>query len=210
MALKNLANYVLETANNPGTGTVALAGAVAGRRSFAQAFTTGSTVFYFIDDGTNYECGIGTFTTGSPNHLARTTIIETSSGGTTAINFTGTVNVYCEAPAQYNVVVTDFALTGAGSGVYLQLPASNPASGNRALLQGGLATTGAGGTISITFPLAFPNTIITAQVTTAGAVSANSYTQMVSVTSNSVMVLRSFLNGVLQSGTGLYWFVWGY
>lgn len=208
MALKNLANYVLETANNPGTATISLAGAVSGRRSFAQAFTTGSTVFYFIDDGVNYECGIGTFTSGSPNKLARTTVVETSSGGTSPINFTGTVNVYCEAPAQYNVVATDFSLTGTGTGTYLQFPAANPATTNRAIMQGSTGTTSSGGSVAITYPVAFPNAVITLQATVQGTTTP----PILDVsTTLSVLTVHSWnLAGAAAGPAGFYWFVWGY
>jgi hypothetical protein len=98
-----LKNFVLETANAPGTATtINLAGAVSGRRSFASSFATGATVWYIMDDGTQSEAGYGTFTSGAPNTLARSTVLYDSVNGETTPsrrNFTGSTRVYCEVPA---------------------------------------------------------------------------------------------------------------
>lgn len=97
-----LKNFVLETANAPGTTTTFnLGGAASGRLSYAGAgFTNGQVVFYVMDDGSQKEWGIGTFNTGSPNTLSRTTVISNTSGTTARLNFTGTTNVYCSLPAE--------------------------------------------------------------------------------------------------------------
>jgi hypothetical protein len=102
-----LANFVQETAVNPGTAaTINLAGAAAGRRSFAAAFASGAAVFYAIEDGTLWEIGHGTFTDGSPDTLARTAVLSNSAGTTARMNFTGTARVYCILPAE-RAVYTD-------------------------------------------------------------------------------------------------------
>lgn len=95
-----LANFVLETATAPGTGTFTLNGPETGRRSFSAAFKTGQSVFYFADDGSSAEWGLGTLTTGTPNTLSRTTVLGTTSGSAQALNFAGTVEVYNEIPAE--------------------------------------------------------------------------------------------------------------
>lgn len=95
-----LANFVQETANAPGQGTVNLGGAAAGRRPFIPTFASGSTVFYGMDDGTLAEMGIGVVTAGSPNTLARTTVLWNSAGTTDLMNFLGSVRVYNAVPAE--------------------------------------------------------------------------------------------------------------
>lgn len=97
-----LKNFVLETANAPGTSsTFNLGGAASGRLSYSGAgFTNGQLVFYVMDDGSQKEWGIGTFNTGSPNTMTRTTVIGTTTGGTSKLNFTGTTNVYNSLPAE--------------------------------------------------------------------------------------------------------------
>ena len=94
-----LANFVLENCNAPGAGTVTLAGAPAGRRTFLQAFSAGATVYYCLDDGTQSEAGYGTLTAGPPAALTRTPL-WTSAGGTAPLNFTGATRVYCTLPAE--------------------------------------------------------------------------------------------------------------
>ncbi len=98
-----LKNFVLETANAPGTSTTFnLAGASTDRFSFAGAgFSNGDLVFYVMDDGAQFEWGIGTFNTGSPNTLSRTTVKGNSAGNTSRLNFTGTTDIYNDVPAEY-------------------------------------------------------------------------------------------------------------
>jgi hypothetical protein len=116
-----LADYVHETASNPGTGTVNLAGAATGRRAFVDAVGSGNTTYYYITDGTKAEWGIGTVTAGTPNTLARTTVIGNDLGTTAKRNFTGTVQVYIDVPAAKRLFVD-------GSGVIL-LPSNSKFSG---------------------------------------------------------------------------------
>lgn len=95
-----LFDYVLETCTAPGTGTtVSLAGAVAGRKSYAQVATTGSPVFYFLDDGTQSEWGFGTFTSGSPNTISRSTVLGNTANTTSRLNFSGATQIYNSLPA---------------------------------------------------------------------------------------------------------------
>jgi hypothetical protein len=95
-----LRNLVKETANNPGTGSsVTLGGALAGFRTFASEFTTGSPVFYFITDGAQTEAQAGTLTSGPPAILSRGTPLWTSTGVLSRLNFTGAVTVFCQVPA---------------------------------------------------------------------------------------------------------------
>ncbi|MFP2871025.1 hypothetical protein ACLEIY_02065 [Acetobacter tropicalis] len=96
-----LGNYVLETATAPGTGSFTLNGPETSRRSFSSAFPNGGSVFYFADDGSSAEWGVGTLTIGTPSTLSRTTIIGTTSGSASALNFSGSVEVYNEIPAEY-------------------------------------------------------------------------------------------------------------
>lgn len=95
-----LKNYVLQQANAPLTNIAVNLGATpTGNISWA-VFPNGTSVFYFLDDGVQQEWGIGTFNTGSPNTLSRTTVLGNSAGTTARINFTGAVNVYNEVPAE--------------------------------------------------------------------------------------------------------------
>ncbi|MBS1065970.1 hypothetical protein [Gluconobacter kondonii] len=101
MAAPLLLDMVLETATNPGTASFVLNGAVQDRRSFASAAPSGGQVFYFADDGTQAEWGVGTLTVGTPNMLSRQSIAGTTQNTTQALNFTGTVRVYSWLPSAY-------------------------------------------------------------------------------------------------------------
>ena len=84
---------VKETTTTSGTGTVTLAGAVSGFRSFADV-GDGNTCKYAIVDANNaWEVGEGTYTTIGTT-LARTTVERTSAGNTAPITLSaGTHNV---------------------------------------------------------------------------------------------------------------------
>jgi hypothetical protein len=101
------ADRVQETTTTSGTGTLSMAGAVAGFQSFSSAFVTGQTVYYGLTDGTNWEVGQGTYTT-SGDTLSRDVIFSSSNSGS-AVSLTGaTTNVWCDLPAQ---VLADKAVT---------------------------------------------------------------------------------------------------
>ena len=94
-----IADRVQETTSTTGTGTISLAGAVSGFRTFSLAFATGSSIYYCMQQGTNWEVGIGTLTIGTPSTLARTTVL-TSSNTNALVSFPGpSTNVFNTAPA---------------------------------------------------------------------------------------------------------------
>ena len=100
MALK-IADRVRETTTTTGTGTINLSGAVTNFETFAANLSNSDTTYYSIVDNTNgdFEVGLGTFATGSPNTLARTTPIS-SSNSNSAVNFgSGTKHVFITTPA---------------------------------------------------------------------------------------------------------------
>ena len=87
---------VAATANT--TVSFTLGSAVAGYQSFATAgVTNGNTVYYGSSDGTNWEVGIGTYSTTGPT-LTRTTILSSSNSGS-AVTFSGSPNVWIDYPS---------------------------------------------------------------------------------------------------------------
>ena len=96
-----LQDFVLETSSNPGVGDFVLNGPPLNRISFAQAFPGGGQVFYYADDGSQAEWGIGTLTAGAPAKIARSEIYGNTLGNTDALRFTGGVEVYNEVPARF-------------------------------------------------------------------------------------------------------------
>ena len=98
-----VADRVQETSTTSGTGTLTLAGAVAGFQDFSTAIGNGNTTFYTIYDPTVYdwEVGIGTVGAGT---LARTTVLSNSAGTTSPISFAGNVkSVFCTYPAEKSI-----------------------------------------------------------------------------------------------------------
>ena len=97
---------VRETSTTSGTGTLNLAGAVTGFRTFVDGIGNSNTTYYAIfEEGTNlFEIGIGTVTDATPDTLARDTVLSNSSGNTSKITFSGgTLSVFCTMPASKSV-----------------------------------------------------------------------------------------------------------
>lgn len=92
-----VADRVLETTSTTGTGSLTLVGAVSGYQSFA-AIGDANTTYYTIVSGTDWETGIGTYTS-SGTILSRDTVLDSSAGGTTKIVVTPNATVFCNYPA---------------------------------------------------------------------------------------------------------------
>lgn len=174
-----LKDFVLETCSAPGTtATVNLAGAPTGRNTFASKFSTGVNVYYFMDDGTQWEAGWGVFTTGSPNTLNRGTVLANSAGTTVKLNFAGSTRIYNSLPAARvpwldqsgNLTIAGSATVGAG-GSFL---ASTGGNGYQKLPSGlirqwGSSTTGIGTGVTVTYPIVFPGSCSGVQLTAVNA-----------------------------------------
>ena len=92
-----LADRVRETTTTTGTGTVTLGGAVTGFRSFSAIGNT-NTCYYTIALNSEWETGIGTYTS-SGTTLSRDTVLASSNSGS-LVNFSaGTKDVFCDYPA---------------------------------------------------------------------------------------------------------------
>jgi hypothetical protein len=97
-----VADRVKETTTTTSTGTLSLAGAVAGFQSFVAGVGTTNTTYYAITDSAtgDWEVGIGTVTSGSPDTLSRDTVLE-SSNSDNLVNFgAGQKIVICTQPAE--------------------------------------------------------------------------------------------------------------
>lgn len=92
---------VKQTTSTTGTSTLDLDGNSAGFQTFGTALSNADTTYYALTEGSTgaWEVGIGTFATGTPNTLARTTVLASSNSGS-AINLTaGDADVFITQPA---------------------------------------------------------------------------------------------------------------
>ena len=97
MALE-IHDRVKETTTTTGTGTYTLAGAVTGFETFTANLDNSDTTYYACTDNTDFEVGLGTFTS-SGTTLARTTILA-SSNSNNAVNWSsGTRTIFMTYPA---------------------------------------------------------------------------------------------------------------
>ena len=112
---------VKETSTTTGTGTLNLAGAETGYESFVSGVGTGNTTYYAIElnSAGEWEVGIGTVTSGSPDTLSRDTIISSSNADALVTFSAGTKNVFCTLPAKKTISpvmdATTFVVTHAST-----------------------------------------------------------------------------------------------
>ena len=113
-----VADRVRENTLTTGTGAVTLTGAVTGFQSFAAIGNTNTTYYTIAHQTlTEWETGIGTYSTTGPT-LTRTTVISSSNGGS-AVNFSaGTKDVFVSPPASTYPLATGQAFYGFGAGAY--------------------------------------------------------------------------------------------
>lgn len=111
------ASLVRETTATTSTGTYSLAGAQTNFRDFDSVMADGDTCWYCARLGSDFEIGLGTFTSGSPDTLARTQVFE-SSNSNNAVNWgAGTKDIYMTtvpealAPLQTNISTPQGRLT---------------------------------------------------------------------------------------------------
>ena len=97
-----ISDRIKESSTTTGTGTLTLGGAITGFETFTANLSNGDTTYYCCTDNTDFEVGLGTFTS-SGTTLARTTILA-SSNSNNAVNWSsGTRTVFCTLPAAKTV-----------------------------------------------------------------------------------------------------------
>ncbi len=112
------ANGVKELTLTTGTGAVTLT-PISGYVPFFAAFSISDLVPYAINDGLNWEWGVGTV--GAANTLARTTVQSTyvsgtlTTSGATPINLSGGATVFCTITAEEYAIVAAGGVTGGDS-----------------------------------------------------------------------------------------------
>ena len=116
---------VQQTSTTTGTSDFVLTGAVTGFQSFAAIGNTNVTYYAAVDPATgDWEVGTGTYSTTGPT-LTRTTVYESSTGGSKISFGAGAKNVFCVYPAERaiyeepsgNTLIDGGPLTVIGAGV---------------------------------------------------------------------------------------------
>jgi len=91
---------VQETSTTTGTGSLTLLGAVTGFQTFSSAIGNTNTTYYTIQNGAEWEVGVGTVSAGA---LSRDTVLESSNSGSLVDFSAGTKFVFCTYPAEKSV-----------------------------------------------------------------------------------------------------------
>jgi hypothetical protein len=115
-----LKDRVKETTTSTGTGAVTLAGASTGFQAFS-AVGDGNQTYYTITDGTDWEAGIGTYTS-SGTTLSRDTVLASSNSGAKVDFQAGDKTVFSPLPA---IATQGSSATGDNSSIGTDLVAWN-------------------------------------------------------------------------------------
>ena len=130
-----VADRVQETTSTTSTSSYVLLGAATGYQSFGAVLADGDTTYYAITNDTDWEVGVGTYSTTGPT-LARTTILASSSGGS-AVNWgVGVKNIfisYAASKAVYQdesgaVLVADKIVHEGDTNTAIRFPAADTVS----------------------------------------------------------------------------------
>jgi hypothetical protein len=97
-----VADRVQETTNTTSTSDYVLLGAAAGYQSFGAVLANADTTYYAITNDTDWEVGLGTYSTTGPT-LARTTILASSNAGSAVIWGVGVKNIFISYAASKSV-----------------------------------------------------------------------------------------------------------
>ena len=115
--LTTYADRIKETTTTTGTSAYSLAGAVTGFKAFSTTLTNNQKVNYCCTDGTDYEVGIGTYSS-SGNSIARTAILDSTNSNNAVSWSAGQRDIFLTVPASATLGValsTDSGYEGVGS-----------------------------------------------------------------------------------------------
>lgn len=120
-----LKDRVQETTTSTGTGTITLAGAVQGFQSFS-VIGNGNTTYYAITGPTEWELGIGTYTS-SGTTLSRDTVLSSSNNGNLVDFAAGSKTVFVTYPTSRVVIADGTSIAAANSSI---LPVASGGTGS--------------------------------------------------------------------------------
>lgn len=107
-----LADRVRDTTTTTGTGTITLSGlAPNGYQTFGSAIGNGNSTYYTIVGTTEWEVGIGTYTS-SGTTLSRDTVLASSNSGSLVSFSAGSKDVFVTYPAGRSVQSAAPTITG--------------------------------------------------------------------------------------------------
>lgn len=130
-----VADRVQETTSTTGTSDYVLIGAADGYQSFGAVMANADTTYYATTNDTDWEVGVGTYSTTGPT-LARTTILASSNGGSAVSWGVGVKNIFISYAASKSVyldangdlLVSDKIVHTGDTDTAIRFPAANTMS----------------------------------------------------------------------------------
>lgn len=203
-----LSDRVKQTSITQGTGTITLYDTFSSFQSFANAIGNGNVTYYTIENGPNFEVGVGTY---NNNTLSRDLILD-SSNNKQKISLNGVSIVFCSYPAERSFFLNNNGYASGQSPDYsgiafpdgsIQLKAAVVASGTNnevAYWNNGAILSASGLTWSSNTLTVPNNTIIKGNLTVSGAASLSG-----SIISTSQISSSTFIDNVFyRSNSGCF------
>lgn len=186
-----VADRVKETASNKPNGSTAFdlpnTGAT-GYRAFDDVMASNDTCFYLATNGTLWEVGTGTFTAGSPDTLARASVVfSNSSNSTSRIDFS--------AGGDVTVEIVDPAVSAGLSRLFGQQEISITGTGVTATLDHMHVCSGTSSDYTVTLPAVSGNT-----GRLIGFRMSNALTKLVTIDGNSTETIDGATTRVMWAG----------
>lgn len=123
------------TTTTTGTGTITLGSALTGYLTFSEANAVDGTAYYYvIEDGDDFEAGVGTYTASGTTLSRDTVTVSKISGtaGTSKINLSGLAQVFCSPLSAFfaaqRIGTIEYVIDGGGLAIttgvkgYLEVP----------------------------------------------------------------------------------------
>lgn len=105
-----LGDRIRQTTVTTGDGNIVLSGTPKSFQSFASVLNSGDNTYYCIENGGNFEVGIGTYGINGPNTLSRDTILSSSTGS--KLDLSGKSFVFVTVPAAKTVHLSTSGIFG--------------------------------------------------------------------------------------------------
>jgi hypothetical protein len=129
-----LADRIKQTSTTAGDGILSLSGTPTSFRAFSDVMSSGDTTYYCIENGSNFEVGIGTYGVDGSGTLSRDTVFASSTGS--KLELSGRSFVFITVPAERTAHLGSSGLLDIDLNYLSDVVISSPSSGQAIIYNG--------------------------------------------------------------------------